>query len=151
MLKNTPIYQTLSNARMLSEVDAWMKSIDIDVKKDIIRFIQDDQLTQKGIDGDGDVIGLYSRATEMMTNGRKREGDRYNLNDTGAFYRSMYVRAMIDSIFIDANPIKDKDNLFLKYGENIIMLTDENLQIISQKIKQKIIDYTINFLSQRSK
>jgi len=38
-----------------------------------------------------------------------------------------------------ANPVKDNSNLFDDFGENIVGLTKENLQIVIDAIREKII------------
>lgn len=39
----------------------------------------------KGEDRDGQILGVYSRATEILSGGAKKEGEPFNLKDTGAF------------------------------------------------------------------
>lgn len=107
----------------------------------ILDTIRQDQLFKQGIDGDGDVLGYYSAFTEML-NPQKRAGTHYTLFDSGDFYRSMVVYVGKKMLEIDADPIKtdartgETENLFYKYGENIIALTSENMDILRQKIKE---------------
>ncbi len=115
-------------------------------KTQILNWIRQDQLFKRGIDGDGDVIGLYSEFTEMI-NPSKIAGEHYTLFDSGAFYRSMFITIGIGSdpsITFDADPIKidddgEKTNLFWKYGENIIALTDENKTKLANEIRDRFI------------
>jgi len=115
-------------------------------KTQILNWIRQDQLFKRGIDGDGDVIGLYSEFTEMI-NPSKIAGTPYTLFDSGEFYRSMFITIGIGSnpsITFDADPIKidddgDKTNLFWKYGENIIALTDENKTKLANEIRDRFI------------
>lgn len=142
MLYDTAIGVLLRKTRLLSEAEAWVKSIDQNVQETIIKeYIQKDQLKQQGIDETGQVIGYYSEVTEMITRGRKMAGDHYTLEDTGAFFRSMYVVVLLDSIVIEANPVKDNENLFVKYGDGIIGLTDENKTKFGEIVKEKFIQY----------
>lgn len=107
----------------------------------VLETIQQEQLFKRGIDGDGDPIGYYSAFTEML-DPQKKEGTHYTLYDTGDFYRSMVVYIGNKFIEIDADPIKtdartgETENLFYKYGENIIALTQENMDILREKIKE---------------
>ena len=109
------------------------------LKKWIIEeLIQKDQLTDQGIDEDGDVIGLYSEWTEML-NPSKEAGTPYTLNDSGDFYRSMYIRIGSDYFEVDADPIKTDENgeqtdLFNKYGIGIIGLTQESKTKLSERL-----------------
>jgi len=104
--------------------------------KIIVEYIQQDQLFEKGVDETGQIIGYYSAYTEMLTNGRKKEGEPYNLFDTGDFYRSMVFLLGKDFFEVDADPIKDNDNLFTKFGEGIIGLTEES----KEKLKTELLE-----------
>ena len=147
-LMKTEIGVVLNRSRMMLN----MRSIWLAVfsepafKTQILDWIRQDQLFQRGIDGDGDIIGLYSEFTEMI-NPEKVAGTPYTLFDSGAFYRSMFITIGIGSdpsITIDADPIKidddgEKTNLFWKYGENIVALTDENKTKLANEIRDRFI------------
>jgi hypothetical protein len=115
-------------------------------------LIRQDQLFKEGQDGDGNILGYYSAFTEQL-NPEKKEGSHYTLNDTGKFYESMIFNIFVDYLEIDADPIKtDKDtgeetNLFQKYGEDIIKLNEENLELFKIKLVEKYIE-TVKMLSQ---
>ena len=73
--------------------------------------------------------------------GKRQKGQRFDhitLKDTGGFYRSFKVTVSGDTITLDANPNKNGSNLFNDWGENIIVLTDEN--------SQRIIDFAKTLL-----
>lgn len=143
-LMETLIGVKLRRALMLSSSLAWYESFDQQLKKMIINWIQEDQL-QKGIDEDGDIIGLYSEWTELI-NPEKIAGTPYTLEDTGDFYKSMYIVVLNDSIVIEADPIKGTDNLFYKYGEGIIGLTEENMDKLREEVRKKYIQFVKNAL-----
>ena len=114
---------------------------DPDFKNYILDLIRNEQLFSQGIDSDGDIIGYYSEWTEMM-NPEKVAGTPYTLKDTGEFYKSMIIYIYKNYIEIDADPIKtnamgEEDNLFYKYGENIIGLTEENLEKVAEELATK--------------
>ena len=99
----------------------------------IVEYIQQDQLLEKGIDETGNALRnkdngrtTYSALTEILSNGRKKEGEPYNLLDSGEFYKSMVFLLGKDFFEIDADPIKGNDNLFTKFGEGVIGLTEES-------------------------
>jgi hypothetical protein len=124
------------NDKIRMSIDQW-------VLDEVIRLIEDEQL-DIGIDGDGDIIGVYSVATEMITEGEKKAGDKFNLLDTGEFRNSIKTRVIKDTngygIGIDADPEKEGgDNLFDLYGERIINLTSDNLGWIINQIKINVI------------
>ena len=135
---NSRLHELLRREKFLNEAVLWYNIFDTNLKNQILNWVRIDQLTNKGIDKDGDIIGYYSPVTEFI-NPKKKAGEPYTLNDTGAFYESMYVEVLKDSIIINANPIKGNDNLFLKYGNGIIGLTNENIQKLTIEVKKRYI------------
>jgi hypothetical protein len=133
------LHEMLRKHRLMSEAVAWLEVFDSATKKQVLDWIRKDQLTAKGIDADGNVIGYYSQVTEMITRGKKQAGSHYTLDDTGAFYRSMYVTVFRSSLEIDANGDKGEEDLFEKYGQKIIGLTEENMGNLRQVVKEKYI------------
>ena len=103
----------------------------------IVEYIQQDQLFEKGVDEDGNVIGYYSAVTENFYNPMKKAGEHYTLLDTGDFYRSMVFIFGKDFFEIDADPIKQNDNLFEKYGEGIIGLTEESKEKLRLELLER--------------
>jgi hypothetical protein len=146
MLKNTPVYQVLMRAKLLSDAVAWFEVFKKNPKLQqmIVRLIQEDQLTMRGVDSNNNIIGYYSWVTEMITNGRKQEGDPYNLDDTGQFYESMIVLILTDSLIIKADTAKMEDQTW--YDDNILMLTDENMRIFIDELEQNYIKYVRKIL-----
>lgn len=146
MLTDTDLYKRLTQYSNIKEDIAWITTFlkDRDLRKDIILLIQEDQLLKQGIDANEDVIGYYSQLTESISNGRKKFNTHYTLKDTGEFFASMYVQVLRDSFVINANGDKGEDNLFEKYGDDIIGLTDENLEIVIERIKEGFINYLLS-------
>jgi hypothetical protein len=132
-LMETALGMVLNRYRNLKEEYLWRKVFnDAKFREWTLDLIRQDQLFKQGIDGDGDIIGTYSEYTEMM-NPEKVAGTPFTLFDTGDFYKSFVLYIYKNYIEVDANPIKindkgEKENLFWKYGENIIALTDESLE-----------------------
>lgn len=135
---NSRLHELLRREKFLSEAMLWYNIFDTNLKTQILNWVKIDQLTNKGVNKDGDIIGYYSPVTEFI-NPEKKAGEPYTLNDTGAFYESMYVEVLKDSIIINANPIKGNDNLFLKYGNGIIGLTNENITKLTVEVKKRYI------------
>jgi hypothetical protein len=125
----TQVGTILKRTKMLSDALVWYDSVDGNVRRLILYWIQNDQLRKEGIDEDGDVIGWYSQLTEILSGGRKKFNTHYTLEDTGEFFREMFVIVLADSIVIDSDGAdkENGDNLFTKYGDGIIGLTDENM------------------------
>lgn len=97
---------------MLRRLDKAVNSFDSDVEailkileQEIIDLNREDQLSE-GIGTDGNILGVYSRATEEMTQGitgtgyPKRAGDPYNFYDTGEMFKSFDLRTGKDSFTI---------------------------------------------------
>lgn len=140
----TEIGVKLNKVRLLSERVAWYDSVDGNVRRMILHWIQIDQLFNKGIDSTGNIIGWYSQLTEILSGGTKKFNTPYTLKDTGQFYNQMFVVVMADGLVIDSDGAEkpNGDNLFEKYGKNIVGLTDENLAKLTNVLRQKYIKYT---------
>jgi hypothetical protein len=131
---DTLLEHRLKQARLLNDLDSWFKFFDTATKKEIIRVVQE-RLRTRGTDADGDVIGYYSLATEFLSGGRKKQGDPFTLFDTGKFYASMFMVVFTDAFMVEGDGKKKGGDLFEKYGQNIISLTDEELQVVKKRLK----------------
>jgi len=138
---DTRLDELFKRATLLKDAVAWKSSFDSATKQQIIKWIQVDQLTNKGVDGQGVVIGQYSYATEVITRGRKQQGDNYTFDDTGAFYASMEVEITDTLVWITGDGKKGKDNLYRKYSDYLTTLTDENITKLKAIIEVKYIEY----------
>lgn len=157
MLTSTSLGELLFVAKnALTDDRAWFDAMSDKAFQDwIVDLIREDQLIDKNIDGDGKPIGYmakdgfrttYSPATEAITNGRKRAGDPFNLYDTGAFHKSIFITVMRDSFIVDGNGNKGDDDLFVKFGDEIIGITDENMDRVSAILADKYREYLIKVL-----
>ena len=137
----TKLHDMLTRAKTINDVAAWYDAMDDETKNYILSLIKIDQLLTEGVDKYGEIIGLYSEATEAI-NPEKVAGTPYTLFDTGEFYRSMFINVFSDYIEINADPVKSpEDNLFELYGTGIIGLTDANKQKLIELVKTKYIEY----------
>ena len=100
----------------------------------IIKVLLQDNQLQRHVTGLGTPITdkytgsqTYSIFTEAITNGRKKAGTPYNLYDTGEFYESMKMLVGADYFEIIADPIKEDDNLYAKFGEEIVWLNEDSI------------------------
>ena len=139
MIGNTDIDIHLKKAVLLDDSIAWIDAHSDEVKEEILNLIRDEQLMEEGVDANDDIIGTYSYLTEVLSGGRKRMGDPYNLNDTGAFFRSMFIKVLSDSILIDADSAKMEDQNW--WSVDILGLTEENLDIYAKMVKENFILY----------
>lgn len=143
MIGETEIDEHLKKALLLDDSIAWIEAHTKEVKKEILDLIRNEQLYE-GVDEDDDIIGYYSYWTELLSNGRKKQGEPYNLKDTGDFYRSMFVKVLQNSIVIDADFEKMEDQDWWRIG--ILGLTEENLEVYAEMVKNNFILYARRIL-----
>lgn len=131
----------LKKGKLLKELDIWYKSFDTKTKETIIDLIQNKQLKDKGVDGLNQVVGYYSYATELITKGRKQQGEHYTLQDTGYFFNTMRVEVTDALLYVSADGQKGKENLYKKYGDYITTLNEDSLNVVKEIIKDKYVQY----------
>lgn len=84
----------------------------------------------------------YSFATELITGGRKKAGDTYNLYDTGSALKGLYIDIKEDKAEFRTSDSKEK-LLVSDYG-NIFGLTDQKLsENVDKLIKPLLVDFLI--------
>ncbi len=111
------------------------------VQKFILDLNRRDQLFNKGIDSKNRALGVY---TPFTINSKQERGVpvpsdfHITLFDTGEFYSTFVIIPGKDFFEIDANPIREDTNLFDDFGEDIIGLNDENLQVLIDFFKETI-------------
>ena len=111
------------------------------VQKFILDLNRRDQLFNKGIDSKNRALGVYAPST---INSKQERGVpvpsdfHITLFDTGEFYSTFVIIPGKDFFEIDANPIREDTNLFDDFGEDIIGLNDENLQVLIDFFKETI-------------
>lgn len=114
-------------------------------KELIIRLNTEEQLFKKGINALGiklsDIGGEYSDVTLFLHPEKVR--DIITLKDKGDFYASWEVTVSGGDIDIDADPIKESPgreptNLFAEWGDEIVGLTEENLQIVIDRLRNEL-------------
>lgn len=137
MIGKTPIDLHLKRALLLNSAKAWIEANTDELRELIVNLIRYNQLTEQGVNSEGDIIGTYSYTTELLSEGRKKRGEPYDLNDTGEFFRSMYVQVLADSIVVNADYAKMEDQNW--WNINILNLTDENLEVYIEEIKQNYV------------
>lgn len=107
------------------------------------------ELNKKQINKDsqdiyGKAIGFYSKATDILTNGKKEWGTPFTGKDTGDWLDSFYVTVLDNIFYFGSTDPKTDDILSSKHwlSHSLFGLTDENLQdVIDTKIKPFIMNY----------
>ena len=122
------------------------------VKKDLFNFIRQlegglavintDTIFKKSEDTQGDPIGFYSRATQEITGGRKKEGDPFDLRESGTFLDSLYAKVQNDSILFDTTDSKKNKVLKNLLSQDIFGLQDDDLNdLLEQKLAPFMVIY----------
>lgn len=112
------------------------------LQKWIMDLVRKKQLFEQGVSEENIVLGYYSPVTESI-NPNKKAGTHYTLLDTGAFFDSFVINLNATDFIINADGEKDNGvNLFEKFNKygNILGLTEENMQILINNLKPKIIN-----------
>lgn len=99
----------------------------------ITEMVSEDQLYERGIDGDGVAIDSYAPYSPITIEIKQLKGQptsRVTLRDTGDFHYSFYIKYTSDGFEITASDWKTQD-LIKGYGEAIMKLTDDNFRDIA--------------------
>ena len=116
--------------------------------KELQAFVLDlnriEQLYKRGIDSEGVTLetigGAYSDLTVAIKQTKGQPTDRVTLKDTGDFYESFQLIVKGNMIEIDADPIKEGVSLEVRWGSDIIGLSENSLMKLIEKLKPLIID-----------
>lgn len=99
------------------------------------------QLYEQGVNSDGQQLGNYtSRSIFLKLTGTgDKKIDHITLKDTGEFYRSFKVEVMKNGFEIIANPLKPDNDLTDRFGKEIIGLSEQNKEILSNYLQPFIL------------
>lgn len=108
------------------------------ISKDLFSFIRSIEkelaaynvatLNQDSEDIFGKPIGFYSPGTEIMTDGRKKAGEPFDLLETGDFLEKLFAKVRGTTIFFDTTDPKKNEVLKNLLTDNIFGLQDDDLQ-----------------------
>lgn len=131
----------LTRAKALNERDAWNYAVTNNFA--ISNKIKDWLIEQldDGYNGKGEIIGIYSFATEIISKGRKKAGDFYDLNDKGIFRASIVVVPKLFVISVFANGKKADEDIIQKYGVEVIQLMKKNKVKLKEIILNEYLKY----------
>lgn len=132
-----PFFQMLRNIETFDPLVECINAC-VPIKEKIIELNRDDQLYEQGIRADGTSLPAYKQNTIQEKEYKGQRFDHMTLRDTQHFQSSMKVEIKDGSVEIVADDEKvdnEGNPVFLKekYGEEILGLTDENLQFIIDK------------------
>lgn len=148
MFKNTPTYKALTKVSLLNKDSVFVVVFNTpQVKNMVIEMNTRDQLYQKGVDSKGTPLeaigGSYSDLTIQIKSEKGQRVDHVTLNDTGDFYRSWVVTVQAGRINITANTIKDVDDLQSRWGGDILGLTEESREKLTNYAVIKYREYIL--------
>lgn len=120
-------------ADIKKEVPSQAYKLVVKLQKEIIPFITERQLYDKGIDGKGKFLGHYSPFTIAL---KKQKGERYDhttLLDEGDFYEGFFAFGESRLLIMSSRDTKTAE-LISRYGEDIFTLTVEHNDIVNETI-----------------
>ena len=143
--RTIPYDQVIRVQKLLKDQFIWVETFVNNPKfiNQIKDWIRQDQLKKTGQNADGDIIGYYSYFTSLISP-EKRFNTPYTLEDTGEFYKSIFVEVLRDELLIDGDTDKMEDQEW--WNERIVALNEENKQKLINAYKQKAIDYANKIL-----
>lgn len=120
--------------KLREEVPKEAERIAIKFKEEILDYIREKQLFEKGIDGNGNLLREYKPFTVAI---KKSKGEVYNrttLLDSGSFYKLMDLKFTDQySIGVFSRDAKTPE-LIEKYGQDIFTFTVSNQKEINEQI-----------------
>lgn len=121
---------------------AWKESIDREVKEHIIQLNTEDQLGEEGIDSKGSSLGQYRPFTVQVRTSLGLQVGHVDFRVTGEYWDSWKVRTTKNgfTILVDRNRYSELVN-DLRFSEDHVGLTDQNLRFIGRMVRDKHIDY----------
>jgi len=143
MLEQTEAYLMMKRAKDLSQKLAWFDTFKFDTA--FKNMILDKVRTQleHGKNSEGVIVGYYTWATEEITQGRKKQGDPYNFQDTGYFFESLYITYTPESMTVDGDGKKLDQDIIIYYSDDgdLLGVSPENWDWFVNQMKEKYISY----------
>lgn len=134
----------LSEKKVEIDLFTFIKSIE-----DVIVAYNVSQINDDSKDIYGKPIGFYSKATEIITGGEKREGQPFTGYDTGSWLGSFFLRSVNGGLQIWAKDTKTVDIFKSKawLSHDLFGLSDQHLQeVIDLYIKPYLLKQARNVL-----
>lgn len=107
-----------------------------------IKELQESQFDE-GLDSGGNLLGRYSKLTQILSGGKKVFGEPYNLLDTGDFRNKLKINTIKKSddlsFFFDSDG-KNTNSLLDLIGKRIFGLQQKNIDTLTSEAKIFAID-----------
>ena len=111
-------------------VDQFLDDLQISLEKNEYVLALQKQQWNEGLDSDGNILGRYSKATEIITEGRKKAGELFDINDTGETRRKLVLYGQQESndlLFYFDDDSKAMPELLEIIGQRLFGLQDKNM------------------------
>lgn len=134
----------INETKLTNDLFRFIKSIGAEIVK-----LNVDQINKESKDIFGNPIGFYSYWTEVLTNGRKKQGEPFDGDDTGRWLKSFYLDVEGDSFRIFATDPKTHIILDSEYwlSDDLFGLSDKDLKaLIESRLKPFFIKNIRNIL-----
>lgn len=134
----------LNETKLTNDLFRFIKSI----AKEIVK-LNVDQINKESKDIFGNPIGFYSYWTEVLTNGKKKQGEPFDGDDTGRWLKSFYLDVQGDSFRIFATDPKTHIILDSEYwlSDDLFGLSDKDLKaLIESRLKPFFVKNIRNIL-----
>lgn len=144
------LYEQLTKAKKLqpnrlqNDLFKYIRSIE----KELVG-INKNQINEQSKDIEGNPIGFYSYATEVITKGRKKKGEPFDGFDTGDFLKGFYMQEYAGVLRFNSSDPKTSTILKSKswLSDNLFGLSDDNLKkVIAEKLLPFFIQNIRNIL-----
>ena len=98
-----------------------------------------------GIDSEGrdlaSIGGGYSPITEFIKMRNGQPIDRVTLYDTGEFYQTFKARPVDGGLLIEADTMKEGEDLQARWGDKLLGLTVENMGRLANAMQPQILEW----------
>lgn len=100
------------------------------------------RISEKSQDIDGNPLGFYSKATELISGGKKKAGDPFTGIDTGDWFKGFYMQEVSGVLRFGSKDPKTNDILKSDnwLSDEIFGLSDDELKAV---IDQKLLPFFI--------
>lgn len=108
----------------------FLDDLQISLEKNPYVIALQKQQWNEGLDADGKILGRYSKETEILSDGRKKEGELFDISDTGETRRKLELFAQEESgdlLFYFDSDSQALPELLERIGERLFGLQPKNM------------------------
>lgn len=128
----------LTPSRLQNDLFKYIRSIEKD-------FLDSEKkrISEESKDVKGNPLGFYSKATELITGGKKKAGDPFTGIDTGDWFKGFFMQEVSGTLRFGSKDPKTNDILKSEHwlSDEIFGLSDDELKdVINEKLLPFFID-----------